>query len=794
MSDLGPPFQFTGLTKKDRTDIVNRTANYADPAAAPANADLLLLSALGTSMDLAGTWADSGPGWPDLAQWRQITAQGRDHYVRVVHRGYLFPLGHPAVLVEIVERAFVADAIGQVTAYLQKKAFIKVSRPLKTYPAAGQPFGGHGWPFTSVLIATSASPPLDQAPPPQPPLQPFSGSDPQSGFPRSGGRDVLWTIVGTDAAGNQVTLAVPLAFVYGGESSGPNAASQYDVAYTTRLANSYNDTSPTSLVPASRRTGGTGGARLQFAPEAPGHPGATTHPTTSITLAAATTVSDPNAPGASVPAPTDQNMLRADDQPAFYPSLAAARTRLPAAEALSKPPMGNPSSPGLDIALYQDYVVNGLVNKGGVYARSLAPPPLAFVGDAVGAVATPNFLISGLSAQAGAIGGPIDTYAQNAVVQASEYFSGLAGQLTGKLLGGLSLTDIIGTMAAPTIVNLVDQVTQVRTVHYRLDAPLRPVPGIFLPASPDGKLTMDAVATFDPGSGRSTYAVDGHIDSFTIQILGDGALHFIDIPFNGVHFTAANGTKPDVRVDIGQVQFAGALSFVNDLQEFLKDLGGSGFSVNVSPTAVDAGMSLALPSFGVGVFNMENLSLNAGIHVPFTGDGALARFSFCTREHPFLLTVMCFGGGGFVGLGVGLSQVELVEASLEFGAQLALDIGVASGGVTVAAGVYFKYDFQAGVELSGFVRITGELEVLGLISISAELDLELTYQGKANNDPAAKSTIGGSATLRVEVSIAFFSTSVELSVHREFAGGDPSFKDMVPDQLTWQAYCDAFAT
>jgi len=443
------------------------------------------------------------------------------------------------------------------------------------------------------------------------------------------------------------------------------------------------------------------------------------------------------------------------------------------------------------IAPYSDYVLRGLVNKGTVYAQALAPTTVKFAADAVGGVATPNFAISGLSAATGPVGGPLAGYAGSGEVNPSEYFAGAADGLVGKLLGGLKLTDIIGTMGAPTIVTLVDEATKVRTVRYHLEAPLKATPGVFTPASPGGKLTLDSESTFDPASGKATSRVAGHIDAFTIHVLGGGALHFIDIPFDNFRFGASNGAKPHIDVDIGAVGFAGVLTFVNQLQRFLKNLGGSGFSIKVSPNAIDAGMSLALPSFGVGVFNMQNLSLNAGIHVPFTGDGTLVRFGFCTREHPFLLTVMCFGGGGFVGLGVGLKQVELVEASLEFGAQLALDIGVASGGVTVTAGVYFKYEIANGVKLSGFVRVVGELEVLGLISISAEFNLSLDYQSKPN--AGGRSTVGGTATLRVEISIAFFSTSAQLSVHREFAGADPSFADMIPDQPTWQAYCDAFA-
>jgi hypothetical protein len=49
--------------------------------------------------------------------------------------------------------------------------------------------------------------------------------------------------------------------------------------------------------------------------------------------------------------------------------------------------------------------------------------------------------------------------------------------------------------------------------------------------------------------------------------------------------------------------------------------------------------------------------------------------------------------------------------------------------------------------------------------------------------------------LTVEVEVACFSKSVELTVERAFGGksGDPSFADMMPTPDVWAEYADAFA-
>jgi len=54
--------------------------------------------------------------------------------------------------------------------------------------------------------------------------------------------------------------------------------------------------------------------------------------------------------------------------------------------------------------------------------------------------------------------------------------------------------------------------------------------------------------------------------------------------------------------------------------------------------------------------------------------------------------------------------------------------------------------------------------------------------------------VWGEASLTVEVEVAFFSKSVQLTVEREFASSPPpSFEDVVPKLEDWSEYCGAFA-
>jgi hypothetical protein len=80
--------------------------------------------------------------------------------------------------------------------------------------------------------------------------------------------------------------------------------------------------------------------------------------------------------------------------------------------------------------------------------------------------------------------------------------------------------------------------------------------------------------------------------------------------------------------------------------------------------------------------------------------------------------------------------------------------------------------------------------VLGLITVSVEL-----YVGLGFESDKAKPHGGhlyGTASLKVKIKIAFFSTSVSVSIEREFAGSDPTFIQTVSAD-DWAEYCGAFA-
>jgi hypothetical protein len=281
--------------------------------------------------------------------------------------------------------------------------------------------------------------------------------------------------------------------------------------------------------------------------------------------------------------------------------------------------------------------------------------------------------------------------------------------------------------------------------------------------------------------------------NFKVNLFG-----FIVIWFDDLTFKASRGKKPDVAVNLHPgdeaIVFGGPLEFVNDLRKFIPSNGFSDPpSLQVTPSGIAASYLLSLPSIGVGIFSLTNVSIGAGFSLPFDSSPVEVKFNFSERQHPFSLTISLFGGGGFFAIGLGTEGVREIEAALEFGAAVAIDLGVASGGVEVKAGIYFHW-LETGsgktVELAGYVRLHGELSILGIISASLTFNLQLSYLKQGS-----RSSVWGEATLTIEIEILFFSASVSVACRREFGGSpsDPTFIDLIPAPSVWADYCVAFA-
>ncbi len=799
--DPPKPFRMT-LDALDRKLLVQLTAGFNEktdgqhywPLAA--QSDRLSLSALGALLDAQGVW-ERRPDGVGLEQWKHQSTLGRDHYVRVVYAGFLMPFGHAASLIKVTERKFEnlqgSDKSKRV-ALLRQRFFIVVREPVRSYTGQGHAHQGRGFPFTSVELLTRVTPnllPPEQCKVTEAPSKKIYGGSIVARtcfWPKLGASNWFdFDVAATDLAGDRISFSMPMMFV--GDEVNWTAD---DVLIGNAIA-AYN-LQGTFI----HRHSDIKGATVCYA-DVGNSDGVTRLPTQNHWFKAA-------------------KLSRSQRQlPQFYPELQQATVGVAAIQKL----LGKPDFV-VNVEYPDVYKAAGLAgaNKGELFLKLLQAAPLKFgagggdsKSDALGGLATPELSVLGLSRILGPASARLGNgqSIEDALKKVRDggfdpvsFFEG------AKILGGIALSDLLDVvtqLAGADVPKLLSQEFPDRIeARFDWETPIKksdPL-NLFVPRADPSKPTPlkmsgRSVTRLGPhGPDSPTSTANATLDNFKVNLFG-----FIIVWFDHLEFKVEPGQKPDVIVDLHRKQgsnddpiaFGGPLEFVNDLRQFIPS---NGFSdppnLSVTPSGIQASFSLGLPSIQVGVFALSNVSLGAGFDLPFDAKPMAVRFNFCERQSPFNLTVSLLGGGGFFAIGIDAGGVREIEAALEFGASVQIDLGVASGGVEIKAGVYFHWlqpnDQAATVELTGYVRLHGELTIICLISASLTFNLELGYLKQGS-----KSLMFGEAELIIEVEVLLFSASVTVRCRREFGGGaaDPRFIDLVPQQSLWDEYCDAFA-
>jgi hypothetical protein len=757
-----------------RRDVAQVAEPLVEAAAAPAAQRAFAIDAQKAFLDperIALNIYDLDPdGKLDLSQWTHIAAQGRDHYVRLVYEGRLKDLGHRASLVKVTERRFEESPSGVPVAYLRQYMYVVVKEPEKYYPNEGLADEGRGMPLRRVRLTTLVTPHIDN-PYDSPPAVTYRSSF----WVMVNKQDFLFHGYAEDVAGNRIDFQKPLIFVPDSETD----FTSIDDAIKSNRA---------------RISASIPGQKVTFAERLPDGDPAAGKDNTSL-VAEAIYFENEGPSGDAF----------------FKPRIFAADVHLPAVEALTG------STAITSIRLTKPYLAKGFgdaANKTGTFAEIVShnaavPGDLstAWLGAAfrpaqAGGFSTPSLDIVCVTRSAGPLGGTIADAMSN-TFDPKQVFK--AGKAT--LFGAFDLADLLpGDGSVDDHAPKMQVHRQGTNVITDLDwqspipppNPSRPAGIIdFVPVPNKTALKVHAVITKDLAGSAGTFALDGALNDFSIVFLAS-----LEIKFTAFTFASRTGSKTDVNVHLDNdspIVFEGDLSFVEGLRKIIPPgVFGDGVSIDLiqNPLGVKAGLSIGLPPAPVGVFALKNVAFSAGLTIPFLEGKPVVEFGFASRDKPFLLAVMIFGGGGFFHLELDTGGMRLLEAAFEFGAAAALDIGVASGEVHIMAGIYFKMEKkqlgppngeQMVSSLSGYLRCGGSLCVLGIVRVSVEFYLCFTYffEQKAK----------GSATLTVEISIACFSKSIELTVERSFGGkgGDPAFVQSMDTPALWAEYADAFA-
>lgn len=751
----------SSLSTADRRDI------GASMARRPALAKDLTFTPLGANVDLTGNWL--GLASTSVLMYRHQSVGGRDSTVNVLKRGYLLPFGFPALITTQTER--------RLDHGLVRSSVLTVLMPELTYQGvAALPNGGRGFPFVRVRLNGPLTADV------------IDTTDPltDAGFwvRGAGAADgrLRFSLTAEDQRGHPVAFTAPLVFVKGDKAHGDLSAA---------LA-AYNTQAEKIDLPAS--------GRLELARATGTDPESTTVDVAVLRVRA-------------VKSSASQAALEEAGRLAALPELFSVDARIPALDAVAARGAAEEGEKGEaaeddglrsaahTLLLDSTYVQHGLAASRQVYARLKAQVPVAPPVTASGGIAKLDLPVSGLSSASGLVGGDLEKFKSGTFAPASFFSPPPPAPPSGppvfptRLLGFVDLTKLVPPVSVPPAgtgdgTNVPRILTKVLrqpgkpphavettlTWHPQL-TPTREGP---LETTPDTQLDLRCVTlmNLDRG-GPPVTEVRGELRRFTLSFAD-----VLDVEFQRIAFTSKPGTTTSLDVKVGKVAFSGQLKFLDRLREYLPSV-ANGPRVNVDSDGIDVGYTLAVPSVGLGVFLLQNLALSASVRLPFDGDPVEATFAVSSREHPFLATVSLFGGGGFLALTVNTGEVVRLEGQVEFGAAVALNLGVASGSVSVTAGVYIKLEKGAS-SIRGFLRAYGELDVLGIINISVEFYLALEFR--------TPKTLYGWASVTVRVRVAFFSESVTMKLERSFSGGDdPSFAQAFPTAQPWRDRCAAFA-
>lgn len=318
----------------------------------------------------------------------------------------------------------------------------------------------------------------------------------------------------------------------------------------------------------------------------------------------------------------------------------------------------------------------------------------------------------------------------------------------------------------------------------------------------DVKLTSFDSFVATAGTRVDLTAEVGPDGSETRCVVRDFAMEFpprnplLRLTFGAIIYTQRSGRRPHLDVEGLDAKFLGVLQLLQELENAV-DLDAAGQVLDVAPTGITVRYTLPVPSVSAGAFVLRDIMLRVAVEVPFDEKPVTVSIGFAERQNPFALSVLMFGGGGHIELAFDRDGLKRLEAALEFGAIVAVDFLVASGEVHALGGVRFALEADGSVTLAGYLRIGGCVEVLGLVSVSIEMRIELAYQ-------SARKALVGRASIVIEIDLTLWSDSVEIdSGEWVLAGGSAHDGPLgllarpraeSDDALArWRAYRGAFA-
>jgi hypothetical protein len=263
----------------------------------------------------------------------------------------------------------------------------------------------------------------------------------------------------------------------------------------------------------------------------------------------------------------------------------------------------------------------------------------------------------------------------------------------------------------------------------------------------------------------------------------------------GITITYSSESGVSVNAPIAGIQLEGSImTALKDLDSWLTT--SQLPAISLDKDAINLNIGTSFPSLSLGAFAIRNLVLRTGMKIPILTGTPSLNFQIADSIHQFTVAVGILAGFGYFELDGDLTGSARLSGGIGFGGTLALDLFLASGSISAQAD--FEYALDTGNpkadKVTGTLMISGNLSVLGIISVDAYFYLSMTYRFN-------EGLLEGEAVFHVEAHIFFFSLSLDLHCSRSFPVSsqraiasvlaDKPIEDWL-DEKSYLDYCAAF--
>ncbi|MCX4151461.1 MULTISPECIES: hypothetical protein [Paraburkholderia] len=317
------------------------------------------------------------------------------------------------------------------------------------------------------------------------------------------------------------------------------------------------------------------------------------------------------------------------------------------------------------------------------------------------------------------------------------------------------------------------------------EVPVGPV--TFVPTNGETRIDINAHARIDlgevvippDGSGfkfsAGTPRVSANAAMVDFSVIVFSALN---VRFSKVAFQISEDGHKDFTVQLKSVDLLSPLDFISQLAAIFGGLGDNSVHIVPTPAEIRVWQTLQFPAGGSGPLFMgpamiSNLALGWSVTIPLRGRDVLAvGFSVSTREKPLTIYVPpWYGGKAYALIEATTRGCRLVEVSMEYGALIPIEWGIAKGQASLTAGIFFSLQRDdaansATVILRAFVKAAANLSVASIIDFAGLIYIAM------ERIAGAQKIIRGTAEVSVSIKIGFVRISYSFSAVHEEASDD----------------------